>query len=246
MRNLDAFHSGAVETLVATDIAARGIHVDDVSLVVHADPPTEHKAYLHRSGRTARAGAAGTVITLMTPDQRGDVKSLLRMAKINATTTNVTASHPLLEKLAPGERRTMSADEVAAALPTAPVQEPSRKKAPKDGGEQRQGGRGQGRRSGGRNQGGGRSGGRGAQSGGRGGQDGAGRDNQGSGRSGGAATGGRDGNRAGGRPSGGSGSRSQGGSGARGQGGSGAAGRSGGARRSGGAAGFSSNSRAGR
>lgn len=250
VRNLDAFHSGAVETLVATDIAARGIHVDDVSLVVHADPPTEHKAYLHRSGRTARAGAAGTVITLMTPDQRGDVKSLLRMAKINATTTNVTASHPLLEKLAPGERRTMSADEVAAALPTAPVQEPSRKKAPKDGGEQRQGGRGRGGRSGGRNQGGGRSGGRGAQSGGRGGQDGAGRDNQGSGRSGSAATGGRDGNRAGGRPSGGSGSRSQGGSrggsGARGQGGSGAAGRSGGARRSGGAAGFSSNSRAGR
>ncbi|WP_144707890.1 DEAD/DEAH box helicase [Dermacoccus nishinomiyaensis] len=221
VRNLDAFHSGAVETLVATDIAARGIHVDDVSLVVHADPPTEHKAYLHRSGRTARAGAAGTVITLMTPDQRGDVKSLLRMAKINATTTNVTASHPLLEKLAPGERRTMSADEVAAALPTAPVQEPSRKKAPKDGGEQRQGGRGQGGRSGGRNQGGGRSGG--------------------------AATGGRDGNRAGGRPSGGSGSRSQGGSrGGSGARGSGAAGRSGGARRSGGAAGFSSNSRAGR
>ena len=53
-------------TLVATDIAARGIHVDDVSLVIHADPPVEHKAYLHRSGRTARAGAEGTVVTLMT------------------------------------------------------------------------------------------------------------------------------------------------------------------------------------
>ena len=53
-------------TLVATDIAARGIHVDDVGLVVHADPPVEHKAYLHRSGRTARAGAEGTVVTLMT------------------------------------------------------------------------------------------------------------------------------------------------------------------------------------
>ena len=75
-RNLDAFHSGKASTLVATDIAARGIHVDDVALVVHADPPVEHKAYLHRSGRTARAGAAGTVITLMTDDQVRDVRTL--------------------------------------------------------------------------------------------------------------------------------------------------------------------------
>ena len=60
---MDAFHSGAAQTLVATDIAARGIHVDDVALVVHADPPVEHKAYLHRSGRTARAGNEGTVVT---------------------------------------------------------------------------------------------------------------------------------------------------------------------------------------
>ena len=66
---MEAFHSGRPTTLVATDIAARGIHVDDVALVVHADPPVEHKAYLHRSGRTARAGAAGTVITLMTDEQ---------------------------------------------------------------------------------------------------------------------------------------------------------------------------------
>ena len=73
-RNMEAFHSGKATTLVATDIAARGIHVDDVALVVHADPPMEHKAYLHRSGRTARAGAAGTVITLMTDDQRRDVQ----------------------------------------------------------------------------------------------------------------------------------------------------------------------------
>ena len=58
-RNLAAFGSGTATTLVATDIAARGIHVDDVSLVVHADPPVEHKAYLHRSGRTARAGDDG-------------------------------------------------------------------------------------------------------------------------------------------------------------------------------------------
>jgi superfamily II DNA/RNA helicase len=104
-RNMDAFHSGQATTLVATDIAARGIHVDDVSLVIHADPPAEHKAYLHRSGRTARAGAAGTVITLMTDDQRGDVRALTRAAGIKATTTRVdNAGHPVLRDLAPGER----------------------------------------------------------------------------------------------------------------------------------------------
>ena len=75
-RNMDAFHAGRATTMVATDIAARGIHVDDIALVVHADPPSEHKAYLHRSGRTARAGAAGTVITLMTEDQVRDVRDL--------------------------------------------------------------------------------------------------------------------------------------------------------------------------
>ncbi|KAA1420204.1 DEAD/DEAH box helicase [Nocardioides humilatus] len=104
-RNLEAFHSGTATTLVATDIAARGIHVDDVSLVVHADPPAEHKAYLHRSGRTARAGAAGTVVTLMTQDQIGDVRALTRAAGIKPTTTKVDAvAHPVLKELAPGER----------------------------------------------------------------------------------------------------------------------------------------------
>ena len=73
-RNLAAFTDGSTRVLVATDIAARGIHVDDVALVVHVDPPTEHKAYLHRSGRTARAGAGGTVVTLATPDQAGEVR----------------------------------------------------------------------------------------------------------------------------------------------------------------------------
>ncbi|GAB3623061.1 DEAD/DEAH box helicase [Mariniluteicoccus endophyticus] len=103
-RNMAAFHSGEATTLVATDIAARGIHVDDVSLVIHADPPTEHKAYLHRSGRTARAGAEGTVVTLMTDAQVSDVRSLTRAAGIKPTTTKVTAAHPLLTELAPGER----------------------------------------------------------------------------------------------------------------------------------------------
>ena len=104
-RNMEAFHSGRATTLVATDIAARGIHVDDVALVVHADPPTEHKAYLHRSGRTARAGAAGTVVTLMTDQQVQDVRALTRAAKIHPTTTRVSGpGHALLRQLAPGER----------------------------------------------------------------------------------------------------------------------------------------------
>jgi superfamily II DNA/RNA helicase len=103
-RNLSAFSDGSVPTLVATDIAARGIHVDEVALVIHADPPTEHKAYLHRSGRTARAGAAGTVITLMTDDQVADVRDLTRKAGIKPTTTRLGPGHPLLSELAPGER----------------------------------------------------------------------------------------------------------------------------------------------
>ena len=116
-RNMDAFHSGQASTLVATDIAARGIHVDDVSLVVHADPPAEHKAYLHRSGRTARAGAAGTVVTLMTDEQARDVRDLTRAAKIKPATTKVgDARHPVLRELAPGDRVTVPGGYVAAPV----------------------------------------------------------------------------------------------------------------------------------
>ena len=103
-RNLLAFSEGSARTLVATDIAARGIHVEDITLVIHADPPIEHKAYLHRSGRTARAGARGTVVTLMTDDQVGDVRELARKAGIAPTTTRLRPGHPLLTRLAPGQR----------------------------------------------------------------------------------------------------------------------------------------------
>ncbi|MDN5789658.1 MAG: DEAD/DEAH box helicase, partial [Micrococcales bacterium] len=103
-RNMEAFHSGHAQTLVATDIAARGIHVDDVALVIHADPPVEHKAYTHRSGRTARAGNKGTVVTMMLDDQVRDVRDLTRKAGIRPTTTRVQVGHPLLTELAPGDR----------------------------------------------------------------------------------------------------------------------------------------------
>ncbi|MEL5991628.1 DEAD/DEAH box helicase [Microbacterium phosphatis] len=92
-RNLADFSSGAVKVLVATDVAARGVHVDGVDLVVHIDPPAEHKAYLHRSGRTARAGAAGDVVTLMVPSQRKDTEILMRRAAIDVKAQHVTANH---------------------------------------------------------------------------------------------------------------------------------------------------------
>jgi superfamily II DNA/RNA helicase len=88
-RNLEAFSTGTTRVLCATDIAARGIHVDDVALVVHVDPPAEHKAYLHRSGRTARAGAGGTVVTVSTPDQAGEVRTLARQAGIRPIVSQV-------------------------------------------------------------------------------------------------------------------------------------------------------------
>jgi superfamily II DNA/RNA helicase len=103
-RNLASFSNGTAGTLVATDIAARGIHVDEVALVIHADPPAEHKAYLHRSGRTARAGAAGTVVTMALAHQTSEVRTLTRQAGIKPVTTRVDPTHPLLRTLAPGER----------------------------------------------------------------------------------------------------------------------------------------------
>jgi superfamily II DNA/RNA helicase len=102
-RNLDAFHTGRASALVATDIAARGIHVDDVALVIHADPPADHKAYLHRSGRTARAGASGIVITLASSAQLREVGRLTRAACVTPTTTRITpANRAALAELVPG------------------------------------------------------------------------------------------------------------------------------------------------
>lgn len=98
-RNLAEFSSGEVRVLVATDVAARGVHVDDVELVIHVDPPTEHKAYLHRSGRTARAGSDGTVVTLTLPEQQQDVKKLMRAAGVDVSFERVTANSPLVAEL---------------------------------------------------------------------------------------------------------------------------------------------------
>jgi len=88
-RVLEAFKSGKTSALVATDVAARGIHVDDVSLVVHVDAPENHKDYLHRAGRTARAGAVGTVVTLATHKQRKGVRGLTSRAGVKLTESTV-------------------------------------------------------------------------------------------------------------------------------------------------------------
>ena len=137
-RNLEAFHQGRAKALVATDIAARGIHVDDVALVVHADPPSEHKAYLHRSGRTARAGNSGTVVTLATRDQARDVRALTRAAGITPATTRIEgSSHPLLAELAPGERVLSAPSEPVAPAAQADRrgQQPQRSGPPKGRGQ---------------------------------------------------------------------------------------------------------------
>ncbi|MFC7431441.1 MULTISPECIES: DEAD/DEAH box helicase [unclassified Agrococcus] len=91
-RNLGAFTDGSVKVLVATDVAARGVHVDHIELVVHVEPPLEHKSYLHRSGRTARAGSEGDVATIMLPAQRSDTMQLLRKAAIAVQPQRVTAT----------------------------------------------------------------------------------------------------------------------------------------------------------
>lgn len=99
-RNLEKLTSGRVNVLVATDVAARGIHVDDISLVIQADAPDEYKTYLHRSGRTGRAGKVGTVVTLITRPRARRFGELLERAEIEAETTEVRVGDAFLDRLA--------------------------------------------------------------------------------------------------------------------------------------------------
>ncbi len=128
-RNLAAFTSGEIRVLVATDIAARGIHVDDVDLVVHVDPPTEHKAYLHRSGRTARAGSGGDVVTVMLPEQRADVRQLARAAKITATATPIGSTSAALLALVGDVAAYVDPIDAPAAAARKPAPQPPRRRA---------------------------------------------------------------------------------------------------------------------
>ncbi|WP_128800989.1 MULTISPECIES: DEAD/DEAH box helicase [unclassified Streptomyces] len=91
-RTLEQFKNGQVTALVATNVAARGIHIDDLDLVVNVDPPADHKDYLHRGGRTARAGGSGSVVTLVLPEQKRDMTRLMSDAGIRPRTARVTSS----------------------------------------------------------------------------------------------------------------------------------------------------------
>ncbi|MFE0421361.1 DEAD/DEAH box helicase [Streptomyces sp. NPDC058953] len=98
-RTLARFKTGHVTVLVATNVAARGIHVDNLDLVVNVDPPTDHKDYLHRGGRTARAGESGSVVTLVTPNQRRDMTRLMTAAGIVPQTTQVRSGEEALRRI---------------------------------------------------------------------------------------------------------------------------------------------------
>jgi superfamily II DNA/RNA helicase len=99
-RNLQLLTSGRVNVLVATDVAARGIHVDDISLVIQADAPDEYKTYLHRSGRTGRAGKEGTVVTLISKARRRRMDELLGRAEIKASMQIAAPGDRVIEELA--------------------------------------------------------------------------------------------------------------------------------------------------
>ncbi|MEV6142349.1 DEAD/DEAH box helicase [Streptomyces sp. NPDC051992] len=98
-RTLAQFKTGHVTVLVATNVAARGIHVDHLDLVVNVDPPTDHKDYLHRGGRTARAGESGSVVTLVTNNQRRDMTRLMAAAGIVPRTTQVRSGEEALSRI---------------------------------------------------------------------------------------------------------------------------------------------------
>ncbi|MFK8844614.1 DEAD/DEAH box helicase [Streptomyces sp. Ac-502] len=98
-RTLTQFKSGHVTVLVATNVAARGIHVDNLDLVVNIDPPTDHKDYLHRGGRTARAGESGRVVTLVTPDQRRGMSRIMTAAGIVPRTTRIHLGEEELSRI---------------------------------------------------------------------------------------------------------------------------------------------------
>ena len=129
-RALDAFTAGHPRVLVATDVAARGIHVDDVDLIVQFDPPNDHKDYLHRSGRTARAGASGMVIALV---ERGQVRELQRLhdaAGVTAASHEVAAGHHVVRQIAAS----------GTPVPPAPPARPARATPPAPAAERGQAG----------------------------------------------------------------------------------------------------------
>jgi len=167
-RNLAAFAGDGARVLVATDVAARGVHVDGIELVVHVDPPMEHKAYLHRSGRTARAGSSGDVVTVVLPEQRRDTDQLLRKANIQVRPQSVSStSSPVSElvgdvapyvkpapKAAPQQQRSGGGGRARGAAAGTPRRSSQHPQGQHPRGQHPQGDQPSGQRSGDRNQGG--------------------------------------------------------------------------------------------
>ncbi|MBY8882573.1 DEAD/DEAH box helicase, partial [Actinacidiphila acidipaludis] len=120
-RTLEQFKNGQVTALVATNVAARGIHIDDLDLVVNVDPPADHKDYLHRGGRTARAGGSGSVVTLVLPDQKRDVTRLMTHAGIRPRTARVTSGDPELATITGAREPSGTPVTIEVPQPAAPA-----------------------------------------------------------------------------------------------------------------------------
>jgi superfamily II DNA/RNA helicase len=133
-RTLEQFKNGQVTALVATNVAARGIHIDDLDLVVNVDPPTDHKDYLHRGGRTARAGGSGSVVTLVLPNQKRDVTRLMSDAGIRPRTARITSSDAELATITGAREPSGEAVTIEVPQPAAPTaSRPDRKTGTKPG-----------------------------------------------------------------------------------------------------------------
>ncbi|WP_145498067.1 DEAD/DEAH box helicase [Streptomyces sp. CFMR 7] len=148
-RTLDQFKNGQVTALVATNVAARGIHVDDLDLVVNVDPPTDHKDYLHRGGRTARAGESGSVVTLVLPDEKREMTRLMQDAGIAPRTTRVTSSDAELSRITGAREPSGIAVVIEVPQPTPPKTPKQRTRSGGSAGSgaaPRSGSRGRGRR----------------------------------------------------------------------------------------------------
>ncbi|MFD4610636.1 DEAD/DEAH box helicase [Streptomyces sp. NPDC058451] len=207
-RTLEQFKNGQVTALVATNVAARGIHVDDLDLVVNVDPPTDHKDYVHRGGRTARAGGSGSVVTLVLPDQKRDVTRLMSDAGIRPRTASIKSSDAELATLTGAREPSGVAVTIEIPQPTTPASGADRKSAAEPGrrpSRRRRNGGGSGSGRGGAGGAGGRASAGaagGASASGSGGRGGAGRRaGAGAAKGGAAGTGGRGSSAAGGRGS---------------------------------------------
>ena len=125
-RTLEQFKTGHVTVLVATNVAARGIHVDNLDLVVNVDPPTDHKDYLHRGGRTARAGESGSVVTLVMPNQRRDMTRLMADAGITPQTTQVRSGEAELSRITGAQAPSGIPVTITAPVAERPKRRPAR------------------------------------------------------------------------------------------------------------------------